>query len=56
MPKINCNVQILQTKFSSRVRGWSDTLCTGSPCTLKVRLETHIVKNDDDDASKLQGN
>lgn len=30
----------LQTKFSSRCRGWSDSLASTEPCCLKMRLDT----------------
>ncbi|XP_071525078.1 bridge-like lipid transfer protein family member 3B isoform X2 [Panulirus ornatus] len=30
-----------QTKFSSRSRGWSDSLASTDPCCLKIRLDTH---------------
>ncbi|XP_045598835.1 bridge-like lipid transfer protein family member 3B isoform X2 [Procambarus clarkii] len=31
-----------QTKFSSRCRGWSDSLAATDPCCLKIRLDTHV--------------
>ncbi|XP_068247106.1 bridge-like lipid transfer protein family member 3B isoform X2 [Palaemon carinicauda] len=32
-----------QTKFSSRCRGWSDSMASAEPCCLKVRLETNLT-------------
>lgn len=32
----------LQTKFSSRCRGWSDSLASTEPCCLKLRLDTTV--------------
>ncbi|XP_064088502.1 bridge-like lipid transfer protein family member 3B isoform X3 [Macrobrachium nipponense] len=32
-----------KTKFSSRCRGWSDSMASTEPCCLKVRLETNLT-------------
>ncbi|XP_069995587.1 bridge-like lipid transfer protein family member 3B isoform X1 [Penaeus vannamei] len=34
-----------QTKFSSRCRGWSDSLAAAEPCCLKMRLDAKVVAN-----------
>ncbi|XP_042219696.1 UHRF1-binding protein 1-like isoform X3 [Homarus americanus] len=31
-----------KTKFSSRCRGWSDSVAATEPCCLKLRLDTHV--------------
>ncbi|XP_076064331.1 bridge-like lipid transfer protein family member 3B isoform X3 [Oratosquilla oratoria] len=42
----------LKTKFSSRSRGWSDSVSSGDACCLKVRLETHEANESEETLPK----
>ncbi|KAG0696866.1 hypothetical protein GWK47_003090 [Chionoecetes opilio] len=38
----NMGYDEFQSKFSSRCRGWSESMETIEPCCLKLRLDTHV--------------